>query len=454
MRDVTTLLLAGGEGSRLYPLTRDRSKPAVLFGGHYRLIDFTLSNCVHSGVARIGVLTQYKSDSLTRHLATAWGFFRPQLGEYLNILPPQLRNNREFYRGTADAVYQNLNTIRREAPRDVLVLSGDHVYAMDYRPFLEWHREVNADLTIATVPVPRSEASRLGILRVGQGGRVVDFKEKPRDPSVLPCDPEGRVDASMGVYLFRAGVLARELEEGPGKDERFDFGRDIIPGMIARARVFTHRFSRGAADHTNYWRDVGTIDSYYEAQMDLLSAESFFRLASPSWPILTGVRPRAPARIGSASGGCVENSLICEGCEVSGTARHSIIGPDVVIERGAVVEDSVLLTGVHIERDAIVRRAVLDKSVRLRQGGVVGLPQGNRGAQTQGQIVYTHGGIAVAAKGEVIGPERRTFVSLALDPGRILVDREIAVGSVGVPFAGLDDLTVSRSRVPAPTAGA
>ncbi|MBN1419756.1 MAG: glucose-1-phosphate adenylyltransferase [Planctomycetes bacterium] len=432
MRDVTTFLLAGGEGARLYPLTRDRSKPAVPFGGHYRLIDFTLSNCVHSGIARIGVLTQYKSDSLTRHLGAAWGFFRPQLGEYLNILPPQLRNIREFYRGTADAVYQNLNTIRREGPRDVLILSGDHVYAMDYRPFLERHREANADLTIATIPVPRSEAVRFGILREGKGGRVVEFTEKPRDLSAFADVADGGLDASMGVYLFKAGVLARELEDGPGRDERFDFGRDIIPAMVGRARVFIHRFARGAADHTNYWRDVGTLDSYHAAQMDLLSPDGLFHLSSPTWPILTGLPPRAPARIGSPAGGRVEDCLVCEGCAIAGTARHSIIGPDVVVDRGAVVEDSVLLSGVHIERDAIVRRAVLDKAVRVRRGGVVGLPAGNRGVQTQGKIVHTPGGVAVVAKGDIVGPERRTLVpSLALDAGRIIVDREIEVGPAG-----------------------
>ena len=440
MRQIITFLLAGGEGSRLYPLTRDRSKPAVPFGGSWRLIDFTLSNCLHSGLSRVFVLTQYKSESLTRHIYNAWNFFRPTLGESLNILPPQLRETRDFYRGTADAVYQNIYTILREAPRDVLIVSGDHVYAMDYRPFLNFHHERNADLTIATFPALRGEAHRFGVLRGEQDGRVVAFQEKPKNLSRHFCNDDGHANASMGVYVFKTVALLRELEEGPGLGRRFDFGRDIIPPMAARDRVFLFPFRNGAAGQRAYWRDVGTLDSYFEAHMDLLGPQPRFNVNNPHWPVIHAPEQIGPACFGGGASSAVRNSIVAGGCRVEGEVSDSVLFPNVTIEPGARVDHAILLPGAHVEGNAVVRNALLDKNVRVRRGTVIGIRPALIGGQYGRKVVYTPAGMAVVPKGEVVGPERVPGTSRA---DRVLLDHE--VGATGAAAATSSSYGIAES---------
>ena len=418
-----TFLLAGGEGSRLYPLTRDRSKPAVPFGGSWRLVDFTLSNCLHSGLTRIFVLTQYKSESLTRHIAQTWQFFRPALGETINILPPQLRETRDFYRGTADALYQNIYTILREGARDVLIVSGDHIYAMDYRPFLGFHHESDADLTIAAFPVPRDEAHRFGILRAREDRRVVSFHEKPKDVShALPAD-HGMVNASMGVYVFKAQALLRELQDGPGLGRRFDFGKDIIPGMIHRERVFMYPFKKGAFGHRAYWRDVGTLDSYFQAHMDLLGPSPEFNVHNPHWPIMHCCEQSGPAVFGGGAGGAVRNAIVGGGSRIEGEVSDCVIFPGVTVEAGARVSRAIVLSGAYVESNAVVRAAILDKNARVRRGAVVGMGAGVSAGHGS-RMVFTPAGIAVVPKGEVIGVERRVKSGQA---GAVLLDHEVGV---------------------------
>jgi len=428
MKQTIAFLLAGGEGSRLYPLTRDRSKPAVPFGGAWRLVDFTLSNCLHSGLSRIYILTQYKSESLTRHLYNTWQLFRPVLGECINVLPPQLRQTRDFYRGTADAVYQNVYTILREAPRDVLIVSGDHIYAMDYRPFLAFHHERNADLTIATFPVARSEASRFGVLRGEADGRVVAFQEKPKELSKLFCGADGRVNASMGVYVFRTGALLAELEEGPGLGRKFDFGRDIIPGMIRKWRVYLYPFDRGAGGHRAYWRDVGTLDSYFQANMDLLGPRPAFDVHNCAWPILHAHSQAGPALVGAGLGASVHNSIVAPGCRVEGEVRDSVLFSHVTVEEGACVERCVLMSGVHVEAKAVVRNAILDKGVRVRRGTVIGVGT-TFVAPSDGELTYTPRGVVVVPKNEVVGPKRKAVCSLGESRGVLAEEVQESAGS-------------------------
>jgi len=406
MGQTIVFLLAGGEGARLYPLTKDRSKPAVPFGGMWRLADFTLSNCLHSGLNRIYVLTQYKSESLTRHLYQTWQFFRPALGESLNVLQPQLRETRDFYRGTADAVYQNMFTIQREGARDVVIVSGDHVYAMDYRPFIAYHHENDADLTIATFPVPRAEAHRFGILRAREDGRVSSFVEKPKDLSHALPDEDGRVNASMGVYVFKTGTLLRELQEGPGMGRKFDFGGDIIPGMINRERVFLYPFRKGALGHKAYWRDVGTLDSYFEANMDLLGPSPEFNAHNREWPIIHSPDQTGPSVFGGGSAGSVRNSIVAGGCRIDGEVSDCVIFSNVTVEAGARVSQAILLPGAYVEANTIIRNAILDKDVRVRRGTIIGAGSAPAAAKHGKKVVYTPAGIAVVAKGDVVGVER------------------------------------------------
>jgi glucose-1-phosphate adenylyltransferase len=448
MGQTIAFLLAGGEGARLYPLTRDRSKPAVPFGGAWRLIDFTLSNCLHSGLHRIFVLTQYKSESLTRHIYNAWHFFRPTLGETINILPPQLRQTRDFYRGTADAVYQNMYTILREAPRDVVVVSGDHIYAMDYQPFVAYHHERDADLTIATFPVPRAEAHRFGVLTGERDGRVNAFQEKPKELSRIFASEEGTVNASMGVYVFKTAALVRELEEGPALGRRFDFGKDIIPGMVGRDRVFLYPFRKGAAGHRPYWRDVGTLDSYFQASLDLLGPQPLFDPRNPEWPII-----HAPDQVGPACFGCslstgVRNAIIGGGCRIDGEVTDSVIFNNVTVETGAHIDHAVLMSGVHIEANVVIRNALLDKGVRVSRGTVIGGRPGPLAAQCGRKVVYTPAGIAVVPKGEVVCPERRVPLPV-LDRVRLDSEIEAAVPAEPPPAPSpvLDFASLPNERV-------
>jgi len=292
-KGVTTIIMAGGRGERLFPLTRDKAKPAITFGGIYRIIDFTLSNCLNSGIRRIYVLSQYGSFSLDQHLRLAWNLVRPELGEYIYSIPPQQITVDRWYRGTADSIYQNLKLLDEERPRQVLILSGDHVYKMDYGAMLDFHLAKKADLTVAAVPAPRQEASAFGILHVDEDQRVIEFLEKPAEPPGIPGNPDYSL-VSMGVYVFESEVLVRELiADAKNPDSQHDFGRNIIPAMVGRKQVYVFNFEDPVTRMPCYWRDIGQLDAYFAAHLDLLGEDPVFDLLEGDWPI-RGQRCAAP----------------------------------------------------------------------------------------------------------------------------------------------------------------
>ncbi len=377
-RQTVALILAGGRGTRLRKLTEWRAKPAVHFGGKYRIIDFTLSNCLNSGIRRIAVLTQYKADSLIRHIQKGWGFLRGELGEFIDLLPAQQRLHESWYKGTADAVYQNLDILRNYGPEYVLILAGDHVYKMDYGAMLAYHVENRADLTIACIEVPIKDASAFGVMQVDESSRVVDFIEKPEYP---PCIP-GRADmalASMGIYIFNAKFLYEQLiRDADDPDSSHDFGKDIIPRVIKRYRAFAYPFLDVETGVQSYWRDVGTIDAYWAANMELIGVNPELNLYDRDWPIWTYQEQVPPAkfvfedrehdRVGQAF-----DSMVCGGCIISGaTVRHSILSPNVRVNSWALVEHSVVLPQVNIGRHAKVRRAIIDRGCRIPEGMEIG----------------------------------------------------------------------------------
>ena len=286
MNDILAMIMAGGNGERLHPLTRDRAKPAVPFGGIYRLIDFTLSNCINSGVRRIVVLTQYRSLSLHRHLRLGWNIFNPQLDEYILPIPPQMRFDGDWYKGTADCIYQNLSFADTVNHEYFLVLSADHIYTMDYSQMLMFHKEKRADVTVATTEIDQSAASEFGIMKVDEDGKIVGFEEKPKKIMSLPHSHQ-TLSANMGVYIFNNNILREFLEEDAHKDTHHDFGKNIIPEMIPRISVFAYNFQKEGNKMPEYWRDVGTIDAYFEANMDLIGPDPEFSLYNPNWPIHT-----------------------------------------------------------------------------------------------------------------------------------------------------------------------
>jgi glucose-1-phosphate adenylyltransferase len=379
MRGVLAVILAGGKGTRLEPLTRDRTKPAVPFGGAYRIIDFTLSNCLNSGMRRVLILTQYKAASLDRHITRGWQFLCPELGEFISTLPPEQRIGEHWYQGTADAVYQNIYTIERARPEHVVILSGDHIYRMDYSRMVNEHIESNADATIACIPVPTEDASRFGVMEADETGRVVKFEEKPENPQPMLDDPS-KCLASMGIYVFKAGFLFNELDRDATESGSVrDFGKNIIPSIIKDRLVRTFSFS-DENGNAEYWRDVGTLDAYYEANMDLIAVDPELNLYNPAWPIRTYNGPNPPAkfvfnetdgkppRIGQAV-----DSIVCPGTVVSGgSVRRSILSPLVRVSSYADVEDSILLDGVTIGRHARVRRAIIDKGTVVPEGAEIG----------------------------------------------------------------------------------
>ena len=434
MPRVTALILAGGKGTRLEPLTRDRAKPAVPFGGTYRIIDFALSNCINSGLRRILVLTQYKAASLDRHINLGWRFLCRELDEYVDVLPPQQRLGEEWYRGTADAVYQNIYTIEQSRPDVVLILSGDHIYKMDYSALIADHVGHGAQATVACLPVPRDEAREFGVMGVDESHRVVRFTEKPTDPEPMPGRPELAL-ASMGIYAFDAAFLFEELcRDATERDSVHDFGKNLIPSLIGRARLRAHPFrDRNTADpHADraapepsapdgeagagaggYWRDVGTLDAYYEANMDLVRVKPELNLYDPDWELRTyranwpppkfvfaeshgpdGASDEGPPRAGVAV-----DSLVCSGTIVSGgRVERSILSPNVRVNSWAHVEDSILLDHVSVGRHARVRRAIVDKGVRIPPGAHVGHdPDADRARG----FTVTDSGITVLGKSDV-----------------------------------------------------
>jgi len=398
MNKVLAMILAGGRGERLYPLTRDRAKPAVPFGAIYRIIDFTLSNCLHSDIRRIYALTQYKSTSLHHHIQFGWNILSNPLGEFIEAIPAQQRISEDWYQGTADAIYQNIYTLQQERPEQVLMLSGDHIYKMDYRKLIASHLEKGVDLTVAAIRMDRNLSREFGVMEIDESWKIVGFQEKPEVPKTLPGDPKG-ILASMGVYVFNTEILVRRLIEDTRSDSTHDFGKDIIPAMIEKDRVFAFDFRKGDQGGTGYWRDVGTIDAYFEANMDLVSVTPQLNLYDSQWPILTYQPPYPPAKtvlVEEGRIGTALNSIISNGCIISGgSVRRSILSPRVTVHSHAEVEDSILLEGVDVGRHARIRRTIIDKEVQIPQGMEIGYDLD----QDAKCFTVTDSGIVVVPKG-------------------------------------------------------
>ena len=374
--DCVVIVLAGGAGERLYPLTKDRAKPAVHFGGPYRIIDFALSNCINSGLRRIFIATQYKSLSLNRHIRMGWGVVSEELGEFVEILPPQKRVSEHWYQGTADAVYQNLYSITRENPRYLIVLSGDHVYKMDYARMLRFHQDRQAAVTLATIEVPLADAGRFGVIAVDEEERVTGFQEKPAQPIPIPGSREFAL-ASMGVYIFDTEALTHALEADATLPTTHDFGKDIIPALIHQARVFSYRFYDENKKAAKYWRDIGTLDAYFDANMDLCHVSPEFNLYDPEWPLRT-YQPQAPpakfvfAEIGRRAG-MAQDSVISPGCIISGSnVNGSVLCPNVRVHSFCQIDQCILMPGVRVGRHARIRRAIIDRDVLIPRGAMIG----------------------------------------------------------------------------------
>jgi glucose-1-phosphate adenylyltransferase len=381
-RGTLTLVLAGGQGERLYPLTRDRSKPAVPFGSAYRIIDFTLSNCINSGLRQIYVLTQYKSFSLDQHLQRGWNIFSYEAGEFMYRIPPQHRVGQKWYEGTADAVYQNIYLLENRKPEHVLILSGDHVYRMDYGALLSFHADHGGSLTLAACVVPKEGADQFGILEVDADGRVVNFVEKPVDPPTIPGDPDHCL-VNMGVYLFDTPPLVKELSTDVRRSgSHHDFGKDIIPALVAEGEVHAYAFREPDSGKPAYWRDIGTLDSYYAANMDLVSREPQLDLYDPDWLFRAWQPPVPPCK--SVHGftedgtlpGTVINSIVGGGSVISGGhVERSIVGRNVRVNSYSRVSDCIVMDHVHVGRYAQLRRCIVDKNVRIPEGTKIGLDE-------------------------------------------------------------------------------
>ena len=374
-RKTLVLVLAGGSGSRLKGLTKWRAKPAVPFGGKYRIIDFALSNCVNSGLRRIGVLTQYKSHSLLRHLQRAWGFMRAEIGEFVELIPAQQRVDNEWYRGTADALYQNIDIIRRHAPENVIVLGGDHIYTMDYSKMLYDHVSSGADLTVGCIEASLEEATDFGVMSVDEDYRITKFTEKPENPEPMPGKPDKAL-ASMGIYIFSTAYLyASLIADSEEQGSAHDFGKDIVPRSISicNARAYPFLDNEG---NSAYWRDVGTLDSYWSANMELCEVEPELNLYSRDWPIWTYQTQHPPAKFvfdDEDVRGQAIDSLVSGGCILSGArVKRSVIFFATEIERGSVIKDSVILPKVTIGKNCRITRAIIDKACTIEDDMVIG----------------------------------------------------------------------------------
>ncbi|MGI8772602.1 MAG: glucose-1-phosphate adenylyltransferase [Acidobacteriaceae bacterium] len=377
MKDTLGVLLAGGAGERLFPLTRDRAKPAVPFGGTYRIIDITLSNCINSDLRRVYILTQYKALSLNRHIREGWsGSVAQELGEFVEILPPMQRVSSNWYMGTADAVYQNIYSIGAEQPQHVLILSGDHIYKMNYQLMLDHHNRVGADVTLATLPIDPSETPRFGIVDVNKAGEVIGFLEKPKTTTLRsPWNPN-MCDASMGIYLFNTDVLLPALiRDADDPTSKHDFGHNILPGLLGKYKMNAYNFVDENRKEL-YWRDVGTLDAYYDANMDIASISPIFNLYDKNWPLRTRQRQYPPAKFvfgEPGRTGTAINSIVSQGCIVSGaTLRNSVLSQDVRINSYADVDSSIIFTHVNIGRNCRIKRAIIDRDVHLPEGTVIG----------------------------------------------------------------------------------
>ncbi len=406
MKDVLAVVLAGGKGSRLEPLTRDRAKPAVPFGGSYRIIDFTLSNCLNSGIRKILVLTQYKAMSLDRHVTLGWrNFLCRELGEFIDVVPPQQRIDEKWYQGTADAVYQNIYALEKERPHHVLILAGDHIYKMDYARMLAAHAANKADLTIAALRVDRKTAAgQFGVMQVDETDRVIGFEEKPKNPKPIPGDPD-HCQASMGIYVFNTRLLFDELcKDATLPESAHDFGKNIIPSIIDTKRVFTFPFKDENRKADAYWRDVGTIDSYYQANLELIEVEPHLNLYDDHWPVRTYHPNLPPAKFVFGSEGAEArrgeaiDSIVCPGAIISGGhVNRSVVGPGARVNSYAQVEESILFSGVNIGRHAKVRRTIIDKDVSIPEGARIGYDPEE---DLRNGFTISEEGIVVIAKGE------------------------------------------------------
>jgi len=377
------MIMAGGKGERLYPLTKDRTKAAVPFGGKYRIIDFVLSNFLNSGIYSLYVLTQFKAQSLIEHLQDGWQMGQVVRDHFIIAVPAQMRLGESWYRGTADAIYQNLNLVKGFRPDIVAVFGSDHVYRMDIRQMVSFHIEHNADVTVATVPVPIEKASQMGIIDVGEDGLITGFQEKPEKPHPIPGRPDEAL-VSMGNYLFNSEVLMGELKEDALTTEtQHDFGRDIIPALYEKKRVFAYDFRKNKIPgeenikETGYWRDIGTIESYYQANMDLRAVTPSFNLYNPRWPIKsTSYTELPPAKfVFNEHGrhGAALNSIICEGTIISGgEIRDSVVGRNVFIHSYSEINQSIIMDNVEIGRHARITRAIIDKNVKVPEGEIIG----------------------------------------------------------------------------------
>jgi glucose-1-phosphate adenylyltransferase len=376
MRDAIVVLLAGGQGERLWPLTRDRAKPAVPFGAVYRIIDITLSNCVNSGLRRVFVLTQYKALSLSRHVRAGWSNLAG-LGEYIEILPPQMRVSKEWYQGTADAVYQNIYSIGSERSKHVFILSGDHIYKMNYAKMLQQHLDSGAEVTVGTIQIPTKEAAKqFGVIEVDKDWRIVGFEEKPAQPKESPHSP-GRCNASMGIYIFNTQLLIPVLlADSEDPRSRHDFGKDILPRMISKHRVFAYNFVDENSSESLYWRDVGTLDAYYEANMDLVSVSPIFNLYDHDWPLRTWQHQYPPAKFVFADPdrmGVAVDSIVAGGSVISGgKVNRCVVGNNVRVNSYCEMSDSILYNHVNIGRHSKIRRAIIDRHVSLPERTEIG----------------------------------------------------------------------------------
>jgi glucose-1-phosphate adenylyltransferase len=403
MRDVLTLILAGGKGSRLEPLTRDRAKPAVPFGGIYRIIDFALSNCINSELRRMLLLTQYKSLSLDRHINLGWRFLCRELDEFIDVLPPEQRVGEQWYRGTADAVSQNIYAMERTPSQHVLILAGDHIYKMDYAEMIRHHIQSEADATVGCIPVSLEEGRQFGVMGVDEQQRIIRFEEKPHDPFCMP-DDDTRCLASMGIYVFRTRFLFEQLlRDAAHSESSHDFGRDIIPNIIHSHDVQAFPFRDRNTKQSHYWRDVGTLDAYYEANMDLVSVDPELNLYDDAWPIRNYHKPVPPPKFVFAQRGEEHprmgqalDSIVCAGSIVSGgQVERSILGPQVRVNSWASVEDSILFEGVDVGRHARIRRAIIDKDAHIPEGTEVGFDPDSDRARG---FVVTDTGVTVIGK--------------------------------------------------------
>ena len=401
---ILAMVLAGGKGERLYPLTQDRAKPAVPFGGIYRIIDFTLSNCLNSGIRRVNLLTQYKSLSLNRHVMQGWNIFNPHLDEFINLIPAQQRVGEDWYLGTADAIYQNIYVLQQNRPDLILILSGDHIYKMNYGEMIAYHHEKRADLTAAVIEMDKNLSRQFGVLQVNEEYRIIGFEEKPEVPNTIPGRPD-LILANMGVYVFNTEALVRRvIEDAKDPASQHDFGKNVIPAMVNHDRVYAYSFRDENKKQAKYWRDIGTLDAYYEASMDLVSVDPQFNLYDTQWPIRTYYPPLPPAKTvfeeyGAGRVGMAYGSIVSSGCIISGgRVYRSILSPSVRIHSYSEVRDSILMEGVEIGRRARIKRAIIDKRVRVPEGHQIGFDLG----EDAKKFTITESGLVVIPKGTIL----------------------------------------------------